>query len=195
MDAINSEESATVEEEQMMLQIFNKFDVDGDRILNLEEFNSLQLSTEGKDAQYNQEQLTSLLLSVNDDLQKPELGMPFEEYRKLYADSRLRRMYSTDVTRDFKKIFGEDAKIDMSEAMWRVNGSPVVITGLKSAADLNGREGRIVPAQEAEREMVNEGRVVVELTDGERVALRPENVSPLKEAKEAKEVKEVKSVD
>eukprot|EP00435_Cladocopium_sp_Y103_P012159 s1574_g3.t1 len=74
-------------------QIFEKFDLDRDGVLNLKEFNELQMTTEGSEALYNADQLKSLLLAVNPDMEKPELGMPFADYRRLYLEGRMRRVW------------------------------------------------------------------------------------------------------
>ena len=77
-------------EEEMMREIFEKYDKDGDGILNLKEFNNLQLATEGAGAVYNQDQLEQLLDAVNSDIEDPSQGMPFADYRRIYAERRLR---------------------------------------------------------------------------------------------------------
>merc|ERR1719499_1086678 len=140
----------------MMYEIFQKFDLDKDGFLNIDEFNTLQVATEGEEATYNLEQLTALLLQVNPDLEDPKKGMPYEDYRRLYVERRLRDAYSTDVTRDHLKIFGpgggqaaaavaaaakqagKEAEGDLAE------GAVVRIEGLSGAVELNGREGHIV---------------------------------------------------
>ncbi|CAE7238809.1 unnamed protein product, partial [Symbiodinium necroappetens] len=78
--------------------IFEKFDTDKDGILNLkawsQEFNELQVSTEGGEAMYNSDQLKQLLIAVNPDVKAPEKGMPFSDYRRLYLEGGLRRVTS-----------------------------------------------------------------------------------------------------
>jgi len=175
-DALNEEDETPSEgEEKMMKDIFEKFDKDKDGILNLDEFNALQIASEGPDCVYNRDQLVDLLLAVNGELETPEKGMPFAEYRRLYVSPRLRRSYNTDVYRDYKKIFPEGGattpKIEL--------GAKVLIDGLKSAEDLNGQEGLIVQPVEAELDMVQkEGRFIVQMDDGERIALRAANLKP-----------------
>merc|ERR1719237_662230 len=90
----------------MMYEIFAQYDKDKDGFLNLEEFNTLQVATEGEEAVYDLEQLSALLLQVNPEIPEPKRGMPYEDYRRLYVERRLREAYSTDVTRDHLKIFG-----------------------------------------------------------------------------------------
>jgi len=217
MDSLGTDEEPSKEEEQMVLEIFQKFDVDKDGFLNLKEFNELQVNTEGAEAMYNSDQLKQLLLAVNPDIELPEKGMPFEDYRRLYLEGRLRRAYSTDLLKDYKKIFGEDhkpavaavetvevappvPKADKAEADAPPEpepqasaaaaavptdptvvrrfpaGSKVVIKGLTGAVELNGQEGEVVPPSPAEAELAAEGRVIVKLADGDRVALRADNV-------------------
>mmetsp|Transcript_118575 Transcript_118575/g.377982 ORF Transcript_118575/g.377982 Transcript_118575/m.377982 type:complete len:299 (-) Transcript_118575:193-1089(-) len=175
-------------EEQMIFEIFQKFDSDGDGILNLEEFNSLQVSTEGEDAVYNADQLKSLLVAVNPDIGKPELGMPFSDYRRLYAEGRLRQAYSTDARRDHAKIFGEEGFAKAAavvEALAKAaavaqglsEGAEVTIEGLGGAVELNGQSGKIVVPVEAEANLVAEGRLIVQLAGtSERIALKPANL-------------------
>ncbi|CAE7880001.1 pab1 [Symbiodinium microadriaticum] len=74
--------------------IFEKFDTDKDGILNLKEFNELQVSTEGGEAMYNSDQLKQLLIAVNPDVKAPEKGMPFSDYRRLYLEGGLRRVHT-----------------------------------------------------------------------------------------------------
>lgn len=166
-------------QEAMISEIFNKFDVDGDKVLNIDEFNTLQRATEGEDAVYNSDQLKDLLLAVNPDLKNPEAGMPFADYRRLYVEGRLKRAYSTDVARDHVKIFGPGGGVAADPEKYAdpfEYGTTVLIDGLQGAKELNGQEGRIMPPVESEQEMVNEGRVIVQLPDGERIALKPDNV-------------------
>jgi hypothetical protein len=176
-------------EEEMMLEIFEKYDVDRDGILNLEEFNSLQKATEGADAVYNQDQLTDLLKAVNSEIVAPEKGMPFSDYRRLYVEGRLKRAYGTDVTRDHVKVFGagggkaperaEAALKKQAEEAAKAGpavGSAITVEGLSGAKELNGQRGKVVAPEPSEADMVAEGRVIVELADGERVALKPANV-------------------
>eukprot|EP00971_Amphidinium_carterae_P234502 4653307-Amphidinium_carterae.1 len=146
LGADGPDEEPSEEEEKMMKSIFGKFDTDADGILNLDEFNALQMASEGPECVYNKDQLTDLLLAVNGDIPSPEKGMPFAEYRKLYVSPRLRRTYNTDVHRDYEKIFpgGKEKSGGMTV------GSKVSIDGLKSAADLNGQEGLVVAPVEAE---------------------------------------------
>jgi len=209
MDSLGTDEEPSREEEQMVVEIFEKFDTDKDGILNLKEFNELQVSTEGGEAMYNSDQLKQLLIAVNPDVKAPEKGMPFSDYRRLYLEGGLRRAYSTDLRKDYKKIFGEDHKpavpaveaaeaapVDVtpetpaSAASAAVSavptdptvvrrfpaGSKVVIKGLTGAVELNGQEGEVVPPSAAEAELAAEGRVIVRLPDGDRVALRADNV-------------------
>jgi len=98
-------------EEKMIVEIFAKFDADGDKYLNLDEFNELQSQTEGADATYTAEQLTSLILAVHPGATDTEKGLSFEDYRRLYADGSLREAYGTDVTKDHVKIFGPMAGV------------------------------------------------------------------------------------
>jgi hypothetical protein len=184
-----SDEPPTRLEEEMMLEIFEKYDEDRDGILKLDEFNTLQRATEGDDAVYNQDQLTDLLRSVNRDIQEPERGMPFVDYRRLYAESRLKKAYGTDVTRDHVKIFGVAGgkAADRAQAALKKEaeeaakagpavGSAVVIEGLSGAKELNGQTAHVAAPTDAEADMVAEGRVILELADGERVALKPTNI-------------------
>mmetsp|Transcript_53467 Transcript_53467/g.153419 ORF Transcript_53467/g.153419 Transcript_53467/m.153419 type:complete len:291 (-) Transcript_53467:212-1084(-) len=183
-----SDEAPSKIEEQMIFEIFQKFDSDGDGILNLEEFNSLQVLTEGEDAVYNADQLKSLLVAVNPDIGKPELGMPFSDYRRLYAEGRLRQAYSTDARRDHAKIFGEEGFAKAAaivEALAKAaavaqglsEGAEVTIEGLGGAVELNGQSGKIVVPVEAEANLVAEGRLIVQLAGtSERIALKPANL-------------------
>lgn len=177
-----TEEKPSELDEQMMIEIFAKFDADSDGILNIDEFNALQQATEGSDAVYNADQLKDLLLTVNGDLKSPELGMPFAEYRRLYVSRRLKNTYNTDVNRDHVKIFGPGGGDASGRAEARISaglfeGVAVKVQGLKGAVELNGREGHIVAPNGAEAALVVEDRVVVSLAgDGERVALKLANV-------------------
>jgi len=184
-DAISGpDEEPSKLEEQMIIEIFSKYDLDKDGFLNLEEFNDLQVATEGNEAIYKQDQLDELLGSVNPKNEEREKGMPFEDYRRLYVERRLRQAYSTDVMRDHVKIFGPGggaaaaaaaAEMD-KEAEAPREGTSVTIQGLQGAQELNGQTGQIVAPVESEAELVAEGRVIVQLPDGDRVALRPANV-------------------
>jgi len=208
MDGLSGDEEPSQEEEQMVVEIFEKFDLDRDGVLNLKEFNELQMTTEGSEALYNADQLKSLLLAVNPDMEKPELGMPFADYRRLYLEGRMRRAYSTDLSKDYQKIFGADHKPAATAAAPVVDtvavdppapaapaappapssaadppvvkrfpaGSKVTIKGLTGAVELNGQEGEVVPPSPQEAELAAEGRVIVLLSDGDRVALRADNV-------------------
>lgn len=162
-------------EEQMIREIFEKFDQDGDGILNLVEFNALQVATEGAEAIYNQDQLEQLLDAVNSQTQDPSKGMPFVDYRRIYVERRLRQAYNTDVTRDHVKIFGPGAAKLKDDGSLGV-GESVTISGLTGAVELNGLKGHIVDANDEEKDLVAEGRVIILLSDGERVALKPANV-------------------
>jgi len=117
--------------------------------------------------------------------------MPFVEYRRLYADRRLKEAYGTDVTRDHVKVFGvaggqaaeraeaalkKQAEEAAQKAATMAVGSAVTIQGLSGAKELNGQKGHIADPQEAEADMVAEGRVIVLLADGDRVALKPANI-------------------
>jgi len=184
MDALGDEEEPSQLEEQMVVEIFEKFDVDKDGFLNNDEFNTLQLATEGEEAVYNQEQLEQLLKAVNPDIEEPSRGMPFAEYRRLYLERRLRQSYSTDIEKDHMKIFGPggprggpvvDAEVS-STAGTIALGSQVKIEGLTGAKELNGQTGNLVAPEESEAAMVAEGGVIVQLGDGERLALKPANV-------------------
>lgn len=203
MDGLSGDEEPSQEEEQMVVEIFEKFDLDRDGVLNLKEFNELQMTTEGSEALYNADQLKSLLLAVNPDMEKPELGMPFADYRRLYLEGRMRRAYSTDLRKDYQKIFGADHKPVVTDPPPVVDtvavdppapapaadpaadppvvkrfpaGSKVTIKGLTGAVELNGQEGEVVPPSPQEAELAAEGRVIVLLSDGDRVALRADNV-------------------
>lgn len=168
--------------EQMMIEIFTKYDVDGDGILNIDEFNALQKATEGEDAVYSTDQLKDLLYSVNSGLQDADRGMPFKEYRRLYVSRNLKSTYDTDVNRDHIKIFGPgggDAAVraEARTAAGLFEGVAVKIEGLVSAEELNGKEGHIVAPIGSEVGMIAEGRVVVCMADDEeRVALKLANV-------------------
>merc|ERR1740121_874408 len=106
---LDLEEQAMRElEDELIAEIFTKFDTDKDGVLSLDEFNSLQCATEGPDAAFTSEQLTSLLLAITPELQEPGRGMPFEEFYRLYSDEELAEQYGTDVVRDHGKIFGSD---------------------------------------------------------------------------------------
>jgi len=198
LDGSGTDEPPSRLEEEMMLEIFEKYDEDRDGILKLDEFNALQRATEGEDAVYNQDQLTDLLRSVNSGIKEPEKGMPFVDYRRLYAESRLKKAYGTDVTRDHVKVFGVAGgqAADRAQAALKKEaeeaakagpavGSAVVIQGLSGAKELNGQTAHVVAPTEAEADMVAEGRLILELADGERVALKPTNVK----------VAETKSID
>lgn len=190
MDALQgSDEEPTREEEQMVNEIFGKYDLDKDGVLNLEEFNTLQVTTEGQDATYDKEQLKQLLVAVNPDIQDPYKGMTFSDYRRLYLKGSLRRAYNTDVSKDYNKIFGRSevegnaadfasfyARAATGEEAGLGFGVMVSIEGLKGAQELNGQTAEIVAPLENEQELVGEGRCVVKLSDGERVALKPANV-------------------
>lgn len=183
MDGMAEEEPSKLEE-AMIVEIFDKFDSDKDGILDLDEFNTLQTATEGEEAVYTQDQLKQLLLAVNPDMEAPEEGMPFADYRNLYVKRRLRDAYITDVTRDHMKIFGpgggnaaaKAAELEAQAAAGLTVGSAVTIEGLAGAVELNGKEGQLVSPVQSEAAMVAEGRVIVQLSDGERVALKPANV-------------------
>mmetsp|Transcript_97351 Transcript_97351/g.208886 ORF Transcript_97351/g.208886 Transcript_97351/m.208886 type:complete len:261 (-) Transcript_97351:58-840(-) len=177
MNNMEDEQVPSQQEEAMMIEIFQKYDADKDGILKLEEFNTLQTATEGADAVYNLEQLQSLLVSVNPDIEQPERGMPFADFRRLYVDRRLRQTYSTDVMRDHLKIFGPGyGAAAQAPAEGLAAGTAVKIQGLSGAVELNGQGGHVVVPVESEKDMVQEGRVIVKLGDGERVALKPANV-------------------
>merc|ERR1719410_145420 len=92
--------------ENLINEIFSKFDVDKDGFLNLDEFNALQTATEGTEAAYDAAQLEELLKAVDPNLEDPERGMPFKMYRRLYVDRILSQTYNTDAVRDHAKIFG-----------------------------------------------------------------------------------------
>lgn len=192
VEGITIEEPSQLEE-KMMLEIFEKFDQDKDGVLNLSEFNRLQTATEGPDAVYDGEQLKSLLLIVNPEIESPEKGMPFEDYRRLYIEKRLRMTYGTDVTRDHVKVFGSDGGVaaeaaDSADATGAAGaraqggegrlaeGTPVTIEGLTSVQELNGSSGHVVAPNDDEASLVAEGRLIVKLADGERLALKPANI-------------------
>lgn len=190
MDALQgTDEEPTREEEQMVNEIFGKYDLDKDGFLNLDEFNTLQVTTEGEDAVYDKEQLKQLMVAVNPDVEDPYQGMSFADYRRLYLKGSLRRAYNTDVAKDYKKIFGrsevegnaEDfanfyARSKTGEEAGLGYGKKVTIDGLTGAKELNGQLAEIVAPLENEQDLAGEGRVVVKLSDGERVALKPANV-------------------
>mmetsp|Transcript_107066 Transcript_107066/g.301285 ORF Transcript_107066/g.301285 Transcript_107066/m.301285 type:complete len:303 (-) Transcript_107066:230-1138(-) len=180
-----ADEEPSEEDERMMKEIFDKFDLDKDGTLSLDEFNALQRASEGDDAVYNLDQLVELLRNVNSDIEAPEKGMPFVEYRRLYVQKRLRQAYGTDVVKDHVKIFGPGAGAQTATKASGSGGSAsfkeglaVRVQGLSGAVELNGREGKVVAPIEAEVSLAAEGRIIVELTDGERVALKPANVVP-----------------
>lgn len=189
LDSSGTDEPPSVLEEEMMMEIFEKYDEDRDGILNLDEFNVLQKATEGDDAVYNKDQLTDLLRSVNPGIKEPEKGMPFVDYRRLYAEGRLKKAYGTDVMRDHVKVFGvaggqaadraQAALEKQAEEAAKAGpavGSAVIIEGLSGAKELNGQTAHVAAPTEAEADMVAEGRVILELADGERVALKPTNL-------------------
>jgi Ca2+-binding EF-hand superfamily protein len=93
-------------QEDLISEIFSKFDVDKDGFLNLDEFNALQTATEGTESTFDAAALEELLLAVDPDLEDREKGMPFKMYRRLYVDKMLSQTYNTDVVRDHGKIFG-----------------------------------------------------------------------------------------
>jgi len=95
--------------EELINEIFAKFDVDKDGFLSLDEFNALQTATEGTESTFDAAQLEELLLAVDPDLKDKEKGMPFEMYHRLYTDGTLSQKYNTDVIRDHGKIFGSTA--------------------------------------------------------------------------------------
>lgn len=190
MDGLSEKEDPSKMDEDMILEIFEKFDLDKDGLLNLEEFNSLQLATEGSEAVYNLEQLKQLLADVNDNIESPEKGMPFADYRRIYVSPRFRRKYNTDIARDHVKIFGIGGGIAgaaaaaMTEAAAAKGaaalkeGAAVRIDGLAGATELNGQQGQLVTAVESEAAMVAEGRLIVQLANGDRVALKAGNIKP-----------------
>ncbi|CAE8640431.1 unnamed protein product, partial [Polarella glacialis] len=91
MDGMQGDDPPSKFEEAMIVEIFQKFDLDKDGVLDLEEFNTLQVTTEGPEAVYDLDQLKQLLEAVDSDHPEPEKGMPFAVYRRLYAEGRLRR--------------------------------------------------------------------------------------------------------
>lgn len=101
--------------EELINEIFAKFDVDKDGFLNLDEFNALQTATEGEEAKFDAAQLEELLLAVDPDLEDREKGMPFKLYRRIYVDRVLSQNYNTDVVRDHGKIFGSTAAVEEGE--------------------------------------------------------------------------------
>jgi len=175
MDGMQGDDPPSKFEEAMIVEIFQKFDLDKDGVLDLEEFNTLQVTTEGPEAVYDLDQLKQLLEAVDSDHPEPEKGMPFAVYRRLYAEGRLRRAYNTDVQRDYEKIFGQGGGAAAASSALQ-EGAQVVVDGLAGAVELNGQTGEIVAPLDSEVEMVKEGRVIVKLADGERVALRIANV-------------------
>lgn len=177
-------------DERMMKEIFDKFDLDKDQVLNLEEFNALQLTTEGDEAVYTLDQLKDLLNAVNPKIEAPEKGMPFADYRSLYVDRRLRQTYGTDIVRDHLKVFGPggggaapaaEKTVEVKAAATDILplGSKVRVEGLKGAAELNGMDGEVVAPAADEAELAAEGRVIVRLKTNERIALRPANLVKL----------------
>lgn len=179
-------EEPSENDERMMKEIFDKFDLDKDGILNIDEFNALQLTTEGNDAVYTTDQLKDLLKSVNSAIKEPENGMPYADYRSLYVDRRLRQAYGTDVVRDHLKVFGPggggaaaEPEVEAAATDKYPLGSSVKIEGLKGAAELNGQTAEVVRPGKDEAELAAEGRVIVKLKDGERIALKPANLVSL----------------
>eukprot|EP00929_Paragymnodinium_shiwhaense_P008087 TRINITY_DN112005_c0_g1_i1.p1 TRINITY_DN112005_c0_g1~~TRINITY_DN112005_c0_g1_i1.p1 ORF type:complete len:260 (-),score=72.11 TRINITY_DN112005_c0_g1_i1:73-852(-) len=172
------EEAPSENDERMMREIFEKFDLDKDGVLNLDEFNKLQLTTEGDEAVYTQDQLSELLKVVNSNNKAPEKGMPYGDYRALYVDRRLRQAYGTDVVRDHLKVFGPGggSASSASDSDALPPGMVVRVEGLTGAKELNGQMGQLVVANEGEAALASEGRVIVRLEDGERIALRPANI-------------------
>merc|ERR1712032_1086845 len=95
----------------------------------------------------------------------------------------------TDVTGDHVKVFGVGGgqAADRAQAALKKQaeedakarpavGSEVTIEGLSGAKELNGQTGRVAAPEEAEEDMVSEGRIIVVLADGDRVALKPTNI-------------------
>merc|ERR1719410_99876 len=72
--------------EGMIKEMFDKFDVDADGLLNLDEYNALQLVTEGHEA-ITAAQLEELVRSLNPGCEDPARGLPFEEFRFIYAEA------------------------------------------------------------------------------------------------------------
>jgi len=92
--------------EGMIKEMFDKFDVDADGLLNLDEYNALQLVTEGHEATYSAAQLEELVRSLNPGCEDPARGLPFEEFRFIYAEA-----YPEALEKDHAKIFGPASKI------------------------------------------------------------------------------------
>ncbi|CAK0878897.1 unnamed protein product, partial [Prorocentrum cordatum] len=122
---LDLEEQAMRElEDELIAEIFTKFDTDKDGVLSLDEFNSLQRTTEGPDAEFTSEQLASLLLAISPELLEPGRGMPFKEFYRLYSDQKLAEQYGTDVVRDHGKIFGSDTVPGSAEVPEYLFGDP-----------------------------------------------------------------------
>jgi len=86
--------------ESMIKEMFDKFDLDADGVLNLDEYNALQLVTEGAKATYTAAQLEELVLSLNPKCKDPARGLPFEEFRFIYAEA-----YPEALQKDHAKVF------------------------------------------------------------------------------------------
>lgn len=105
-EMMEKEQAALEFDEDLVKEIFDKFDEDKDGILNLEEFNCLQKATGGPETVYDMEQLEALCRNLDPELEDTSKGMPFKLYRALYLDPRLKKAYGTDVVGDHGKIFG-----------------------------------------------------------------------------------------
>lgn len=92
--------------EGMIKEMFDKFDVDADGVLNLDEYNALQLVTEGDEATCNAAQLEELVRSLNPKCEEPAQGLPFEEFRFIYAEA-----YPEALEKDHAKVFGPSSKV------------------------------------------------------------------------------------
>jgi hypothetical protein len=178
----------TAQEEQMVKDVFKKFDMDEDGRLNLEEFNNLQKATEGDSAVYNQEQMEELLKAVDSKIADPGKGFRQLDVRNLYLDPEKIRAYRTDLQKDHITIFGPGASLSLADEEVQENpvkapgpaaGVKVQLKDLSGAKELNGRKGTIREHVKSEAKLVAEGRVIVELDDGERIALKPANVEEL----------------
>jgi len=92
--------------EGMIKEMFDKFDVDADGLLNLDEYNALQLVTEGDEATFNAAQLEELVLSLDPACKEPAKGLPFEEFRFIYVEA-----YPEALETDYAKVFGPTNKV------------------------------------------------------------------------------------